>query len=156
MKAGACQVLLLAYAGVYRMGYQDMIIKHLDTEVFCPPAGQGIIGIEVHAETSPNIKQKVREIINNTETEADISIERAFLRTINGGCSIPVFAHISRTNQSKIFTAGIVSLDGKNCIRISENVNKTSTEQLGIEVAEKLLLSGGKEILNQVKLQLQF
>jgi hydroxymethylbilane synthase len=77
MRNADCDVLMLAYAGVHRMGYASMIIKHLDKGEFCPPAGQGVLAIECHATLDNSLKAKIRAIINHDETENAILSERA-------------------------------------------------------------------------------
>jgi hydroxymethylbilane synthase len=155
MLAGHCDILLLAYAGVHRMEYDDRIIKHLDIETFCPPVGQGVLAIECHQSLEASIKVKIKDILEHPETAADMKIERAFLNYINGGCSIPVFAHVFKKDEKKYFKAGIIKLDGSEAISFTENVNEASIENLGVKMAEKLLSSGGKEILDEIKQNLQ-
>lgn len=153
MRSGLCDGLLLAYAGVHRMGYHDMIRKKLSLDEFTPAVGQGCIAIESHVSLSTAKRTAIRKIINHTVTERRLLAERAFLKRLEGGCSIPVFALANIKHDAISITGGIVSLDGKErIVKMEEGINP---EELGLRLAENILSSGGGRILEEISNQLK-
>lgn len=151
MKDGACDALALAYAGVHRMEYDDMIVHHLDLKQFVPAVGQGSIAIEATTKLSDKKLNMFRTIVNDASSELCIRAERSFLKKLEGGCSIPVFALAQRVQDSLLLRAGIISLDGSEKIQLEKSGNLESPERLGLLMAEELLASGGEEILMEIK-----
>ncbi len=153
MDEGACDALLLAYAGVHRMGYEDMIAEHLSLEEFTPAVGQGSVAIEVFENLAQDKKEAIRAALNHTDTETCLLAERAFLKTMDGGCSIPVFG-LARLNGDQIdMQGGIISLDGQQVIRKSRSAARDEALTLGGQLAEEVLNSGGATILESIKNQ---
>ncbi|NJN25572.1 MAG: hydroxymethylbilane synthase [Cyclobacteriaceae bacterium] len=150
MEAGHCDALLLAYAGVARMGYHGLINQELPLDIFTPAVGQGSLAVEIAISLSAEKKAKVRDIINDPTAEIILKCERAFLRKLKGGCSIPAFAYAHIDNGKLVLKAGIFSLNGK------ENVKKTmegtidSPAELGLKMGEFVLQHGGTEILAHI------
>ncbi|NVK85793.1 MAG: hydroxymethylbilane synthase [Cytophagia bacterium] len=154
MEEGACDALLLAYAGVHRMGYDDKIKSKLSLNEFIPAVGQGSVAIEVHEQLSPEKRAKVTEVLNHTETDHCLRTERAFLKTMDGGCSIPVFG-LAELNSGEIqMKGGIISLDGQRRILAERAGSVTEAESIGAQLADEILSSGGKEILEEIKMRL--
>lgn len=154
MEEGACDALLLAYAGVHRMGYDDKIKSKLSLDEFIPAVGQGSVAIEVHEQLSAAKRAKVTEVLNHTETAYCLKTERAFLKTMDGGCSIPVFG-LAKLNADEIqIKGGIISLDGQRLILKEKSGSIGEAERLGSELAHEVLSSGGKEILEEIKTRL--
>ncbi|WP_297335922.1 hydroxymethylbilane synthase [Algoriphagus sp.] len=151
MDEGLCDGLLLAYAGVHRMGYDAQIVQELSLEEFTPAVGQGSVAVEVASNMDSALKIKLTEALNHTETALKLRAERAYLRVLEGGCSIPVFAlgHL-RENRLKL-CGGIVSLDGKQRISLEVEGSKEDPEALGKQLAKEVFDAGGKEILDQIK-----
>ncbi len=148
LESGVCDALLLAYAGVHRMGYEEHIAELISTEKFTPAVGQGSVAIECAKSLDPTKKAKIRELCNHTETEQQLLAERAFLRRLQGGCSIPVFGNASQTIPF-LLTGGIISLDGSEMLK--ETVSGENPEELGLTLAEKILSLGGHRILQEIK-----
>ena len=151
MDEGDCDVLMLAYAGVHRMGYDNMIVRTMDMDQFTPPVGQGSVTVEVHESLDHTVRDAVRKAVNHPETEICLRTERAFLKTLQGGCSIPAFGHATLRNESVFMQSGIVSLDGEQLIRKSGEVPTEHAVKLGHELAEKVLAAGGADILKKIK-----
>jgi hydroxymethylbilane synthase len=151
MKEGACDALHLAYAGVHRMGYEHLIVEKLSLNEFIPAVGQGSIAIEVHQTIDHAKKEKIREVLNHHETELCLKAERSFLRTMDGGCSIPVYGHAILKEDQIEMEAGIISLDGSREVRRKKSISKDNPLQLGFELASEILTSGGKSILEEIK-----
>ncbi|MEP0367945.1 MAG: hydroxymethylbilane synthase [Cyclobacteriaceae bacterium] len=152
MRSGLCDGLLLAYAGVHRMGYHEMITHKLPLDQFTPAVGQGSIAIESHRSLNGDKASKIRALINHEATEQCLLAERAFLKKLEGGCSIPVFALAKNVASQTHITGGIISLDGKQ--RIVKSSEGSDPERLGTELAENLLSAGGEAILKEIKSQL--
>jgi hydroxymethylbilane synthase len=151
MEEGLCDALLLAFAGVHRMGYDAMIAEFLDLGEFTPAVGQGSVAIEAAKNLDSNIRQQIIQACNHPQTEARLRAERAYLRVLEGGCSIPVFALARLENEQMTLSGGIVSLDGKQRIVFDLQGAVSDPESLGQELASKVLAAGGKEILEQIK-----
>lgn len=148
---GHCDALLLAYAGVHRMEYDDLIAEHLPIGDFTPAVGQGSVAIEA-ANTLPLDKlSQVRLLTNHEPTEACLQAERSFLRRLEGGCSIPVFALATWAGDEISLTGGLISLDGATMLRETFTGPPAQAPQLGHELAEALLARGGDEILQTIR-----
>jgi hydroxymethylbilane synthase len=165
LEAGACDALLLAYAGVHRMGYEQHIAEIISTDKFTPAVGQGSVALECAVSLDPIKKAKIRELCNHAETEQQLLAERAFLRRLQGGCSIPVFGNSSPLtprggiSDSDIpplgvrgLVGGLISLDGSEILK--ETIIGNDPETLGVELAEKILSLGGDRILKEIRANL--
>lgn len=152
MEEGLCDALLLAYAGVHRMGYDEKIVEELNTTEFVPPVGQGTIAIEVCVHTlAKEAQQVIKDSCNDTETEYRLKTERAFLKKMEGGCSIPSFGHAIVEEDQVLFTAGLVSLNGQEMVKTKMQGATSEAEILGEQMANYILQNGGKEILQEIK-----
>ncbi|MFD1815945.1 hydroxymethylbilane synthase [Pseudarcicella hirudinis] len=152
LEEGVCDALLLAYAGVHRMGYLEHVTELITTQKFIPAVGQGSVAIECAASLDPVKKARIRELCNHQETEQQLLTERAYLRKLQGGCSIPVFGLAVQENNQLSITGGIVSLDGSKILK--ETLTGENPEALGLELAGKILSLGGDKILAEIKSQL--
>lgn len=153
MSEGQCDGLVLAFAGVHRMGYDNMIVKHLSTDEFIPPVGQGSVAIEAAKILDKTTEKNIIEAVNHDKSALCLLAERAFLNKLQGGCSIPAFAKASIVDNKLNIKGGIISLDGQNLISIEENGNLSESEKLGFALANKVLSNGGREILAAIKVQ---
>lgn len=151
MEEGLCDALLLAYAGVYRMGYANQVLEHLDLNQFIPAVGQGSIAIEACTSLDSKLRKAIVAACNDTATATCLRAERAYLRVLEGGCSIPVFALARLVNDQIHLKGGILSLDGKQRIVLEQTGPITEAEQLGEALATQVLQAGGKTILDQIK-----
>ncbi len=152
MDNGDCDALMLAYAGVKRMEYDDMIVKIFPETQFVPPVGQGCIGIEAATSLTKEKYELVRNCLNDEESEKCLLAERAFLRKLEGGCSIPAFGYAKMDgNNTLTLTCGLSSLDGKRIIHDSETGSADDAEKIGELVGQRVLNQGGKEMLQEIK-----
>lgn len=151
MEEGVCDALLLAYAGVHRMEYDHMIAQELSISEFIPAVGQGSVAIECHDSLPQEIQNVIKSALNHEASALQLRAERAFLKKVEGGCSIPVFALAQLGDDQIHIQGGIVSLDGKQRILVSAKSSLDSPEQAGLELAEKLLSQGGDSILSEIK-----
>jgi hydroxymethylbilane synthase len=151
LQAGECDALILAFAGVHRMGYDNLIIDKIETSYFVPPVGQGSIAIECHKKLSFEKKEIIERWVNHVPTEDCIRTERAFLKTLEGGCSIPSFGYAWLEGNIVTLKAGIISLDGQQLIKIKESASVEDGKELGKKVAQEALINGGSAILHDIR-----
>jgi hydroxymethylbilane synthase len=155
LEEGQCDALLLAYAGIHRMGYHDLIIHQFSTDEFTPPVGQGCIAVEASKNFDEDKRLIIRSLVNNYLTETCLKAERAYLQKLQGGCSIPSFGWCVFGENKLEMTAGIISLDGQKVVRESGKSGYENAEKLGKDIAQKVLENGGNEILKLIKNGLQ-
>ncbi|KJR96723.1 MAG: porphobilinogen deaminase [Desulfobulbaceae bacterium BRH_c16a] len=151
MEEGACDALMLAYAGVKRMGYDHMIVNEFDERRFVPPVGQGCIAIEAATSLDAEKVDRIRKCLNNSASESCLLAERAFLKKLEGGCSIPAFGHAYLEGDEIVLTAGLASLDGAAILRTSDRGSVHNPVELGEKVGEYILANGGREMLRQIR-----
>jgi hydroxymethylbilane synthase len=156
LEEGQCDALLLAYAGVHRMDYDDKIAEFLSLDEFIPAVGQGSVAIECAVSLDSAKKEAIGALLNHVETSLRLRTERAFLNRLQGGCSVPVFGLATLVEGKISMTGGIVSLDGREMIRQAKHEGSPANpERVGIELAEELLAAGGDRILAEIKTQQQ-
>lgn len=151
LEEGHCDALLLAYAGVHRMGYDDKIAEHLLLDEFTPAVGQGSVAIECAVSLNHNKKEILKELLNHAATESCLLTERAFLKRLQGGCSIPVFGLATLSEGEISISGGIVSLNGAELIRCFAKGSVAFPNELGTSLAEELLNSGGERVLQEIR-----
>nr|MCU0383770.1 hydroxymethylbilane synthase [Cyclobacteriaceae bacterium] len=151
MHDGACDALMLAYAGVHRMGFNHLIKETIGTSYFVPAVGQGTIAVQCHKKLDFRKKEAIQQYVNHAPTEDCLRAERAFLKTLQGGCSIPSFGYAHYEGDLITLKAGIISLDGRRVVKVKESANPADAKELGKKVAMEVLAEGGKEILNSIR-----
>ncbi len=151
MEDGACDALMLAYAGVKRMEYDDMIIKVFSEEEFIPPVGQGCIAIEAAEGMDSEKREKIRACLNNVDSEDCLLAERAYLRTMEGGCSIPAFGLAVLDGEQIVLRGGLASLDGKTVLVKTETGPRATADEIGQRLGSYILENGGQEILAEIR-----
>ena len=151
LEEGHADALLLAYAGVHRMGYTDQVTQYLPTTEFTPPVGQGSIAVEASRSLSADKKAVLRALVNHADSETCLLAERAYLRRLQGGCSIPIFALATLHGDEIILSGGIVSLDGRQLLKETLLAPAPEAERLGTALAEKILALGGAQILADIR-----
>ncbi len=154
LKSGVCDALILAYAGVHRMGYEEYIAEHLSTETFTPAVGQGSVAIECATSLEADKKARIRELLNDPVTESCIRAERIFLATLQGGCSIPVFGLASHFNGRISLTAGIISLDGQKELRRTEISDTAQANLMAQKLADRIATQGGNDMVRDIRANL--
>lgn len=143
--------LMLAYAGVFRMGYDNLIVHTFPEDEFVPAAGQGSVAVECAKNLDAELKAAIKNALNHADTHVCLVAERAFLRTMEGGCSIPSFALATLTTEGVSITGGIVSLDGRTLLQQTMTAPTEEAEALGVQLANDTLRNGGEEILSSIK-----
>ncbi|MFD3000218.1 hydroxymethylbilane synthase [Pontibacter toksunensis] len=145
--------LMLAYAGVVRMGYDNLIVHTFPADEFVPAAGQGSVAIECARDLEPEVKKAIKNALDHADTHTSLLAERGFLRTMEGGCSIPSFALARLTDEGISITGGLISLDGQTLLQETLSGSTEVAEKLGEQLARKILDQGGDAILKSIKAQ---
>lgn len=151
MEEGVCDALMLAYAGVKRMGYDNLVVKEFDEREFVPPVGQGCIAIEAATGLETAKRERIRACLNDEASETCLLAERAFLKKLEGGCSIPAFGHALLEGGEIVLTAGLASLDGSRILRTTDRGPASNPATLGEKVGEFILANGGREMLERIR-----
>ncbi|NOX19789.1 MAG: hydroxymethylbilane synthase [Nitrospirae bacterium] len=145
---GQFDAIILASAGVKRLGHEDRITEYLPTNISLPAIGQGAIGIECR-EDDVFINEVISRL-NHRETAICVRAERAFLKHLEGGCQVPIAAHAVLDGNILKLDGLVGSLEGDRIIRDQLEGAPENAEPLGVELAEMILSRGGKEILDEV------
>lgn len=151
MEEGYCTVMVMAGAGLQRLGMDNYISELIDPSLVIPACSQGAIAIEIR-ENDPSIASLVGAI-NDPSTLIATDAERAFLRTLEGGCQIPVGSHSTITGDKFEITGFISSIDGSEFISETISGPVDQAVDLSISLAERLLANGGREILKEIRLE---
>jgi len=151
MQEGQCDAMILAYAGVYRMEMSQYIVEELSEETFTPAVGQGALAIETAVSLSADKRAFLKLTLNDVHTEYCLLAERSFLKTMEGGCSVPVFALAKLDGEDLILKGGVISLDGTRQIEGMQRGNKNSALAIGNRLADDIIAKGGLEILEEIK-----
>ncbi len=151
LEQGEYDALILAYAGIKRMGYEAFICQHLPLDTFVPAVGQGSIAIECAQTLDQDKKLLVRQTLNDSPTEICLIAERSFLKVLQGGCSIPVFGLATLHGNTLKLHAGIISLDGKQALTLIQEAPIDEAERLGKKLAENLIEQGADKILSEIR-----
>ncbi|MCL4441303.1 MAG: hydroxymethylbilane synthase [Firmicutes bacterium] len=141
--------IVLAAAGITRMGWDDMIAEIIPFNICLPAVGQGAIAVECREDDQEMVQ--LLQGVEHSATRAATDAERALLRHLEGGCQIPIGAFGEVVKERLTLTAVVATLDGSQVIRTQGEAAAGQAKQLGIEVAEKLLALGGKKILQQIR-----
>jgi hydroxymethylbilane synthase len=149
LDSGRYDAVLLAAAGVLRLGWRERISAWLDPPAWLPAVGQGALAIVTRTEATV-VREHVAAL-NHPPTAACVKAERAFLRAVEGGCQIPVGALATLRRGTLQLNAMISSLDGSTILRAEQSAAADQAEQLGRRVAGSLLAQGGHDILAGIR-----
>ena len=139
--------MLLAYAGVKRLGMAEKVTEILEPDKILPAVGQGIIAVE--AREGDKEINKLLEGFNNSDSESAALAERAFLRKLEGGCQVPIGVYTSL--EKKKVTGMVASLDGETLIKASVEFDSNKPEKSGSILAGKLVALGADKILDEIR-----
>ena len=152
LEEGQFDALVLAYAGVHRMGYEHLVRHTLPAHQFVPATGQGSIAIECATGLDENLKARLKAALDHPDTHTCLLAERAFLHTMEGGCSIPSFALATLENGILRLHGGLISLSGEEYVdEIQTADTAAEAHALGVSVADSVLGRGGREILASIR-----
>ncbi|MEG9490551.1 hydroxymethylbilane synthase [Mannheimia indoligenes] len=140
--------IILASAGLIRLGLQERIRSYLSVEQSLPAAGQGAVGIETRVNDERVLNYVAK--LNHNSTACCVMAERAMNTRLQGGCQVPIGGFATLDGDEITLNALVGALDGSQIIRASAKGHKENAEQLGISVAEQLLAQGADKILAEV------
>jgi hydroxymethylbilane synthase len=149
---GKFDAIVLAAAGLRRLGFGDRISEALEPERFVPAVGQGALGVETRADDA-DTTELVRDAMHHQEDARRVAAERAFLLELEGGCQTPLAAHASYLGDRLHVAALIGRPDGTEVLRAERTGAPDDAEAMGVELANELLGQGGKKILEETATQ---
>jgi len=141
--------IILAYAGVYRMGFDNMIAQKIPYSICLPAVGQGALGLEIRENDMDTFK--IISELDSTESRNAISAERALMKKLEGGCQVPIGALATVQDSTLNIEATVASLDGQQSIRSNMKGHIQEARELGERLAQKLLNMGAGDILEKVR-----
>ncbi len=148
MKEQNLDAVILAAAGLNRLGFANLVTELLDTEFSIPAIGQGALGLECRLDDKATIE--AISFLNHPETAAAVAAERSLLARCEGGCQVPIAAHGTVNGETLMLVGFIASVDGKETVRDTITGSLADAVKLGAELADRLLAAGGKTILEDV------
>jgi hydroxymethylbilane synthase len=140
--------VILAAAGLKRLGFSDKVTEYLPVDLSIPAIGQGALGIECRLDDEV-IKETI-SFFNHPDTAHAVRAERALLWRCEGGCQVPIAAHGVVNGSELTLTGFVASVDGSRSVKGTISGPATEGEKLGITLAEQLLKDGAHEILSEV------
>jgi hydroxymethylbilane synthase len=148
VREGEFDAIVVAAAGLKRMGWLDEVTEYLPYEVSLPAIGQGALGLEGR-RGDVFVKDLVGKL-DHAATRLAVMAERALLERLEGGCQVPIAAHATIAGETLSLDGLIASVDGRTLLR--ERVTGPSSEArtLGVRLAEQLLARGGDLILKEI------
>lgn len=148
---GEYDAIILAAAGLIRLGMDERIAHEISVEDSLPAAGQGIVGIETREDDEINIA--LMDKLHHQETSFRVQAERALSARLDGGCQVPIAAY-SQMDGEKIWLRGLVaSPDGQRVFTADATAHQNEAVELGVKVAEMLLFRGADKILQELGLK---
>ena len=145
LDAGEFDAVVLAMAGVNRLGLASRVTQVLGEDFMLPAVGQGALGIETRADDAET--QRLVASLDDADSRVCVTAERALLRTLHGGCQIPLGALGVLRGGELHLEAGVFSVSGTERVRASENGRPEDAEEIGIRLAEALLQQGADRFL---------
>ena len=152
MHDGHCEGMIMAAAGIERLGLQEHITEYLNETQMLTAPGQGAIAIEIRE--GDNDILEVLSVLNHKQSEICVTAERSFLNRLEGGCQIPFAAHATLDGDTLTVEGLVATLDGRKMQRETITGKSKDAIQLGIDLANSIQDNGGYEILEEVKREL--
>ncbi|MFZ5969797.1 MAG: hydroxymethylbilane synthase [Bacillota bacterium] len=143
--------VILAAAGILRMGWQDKITEYLSSDICTPAVGQGALGIQIRK--NDNWMHEVVFRLNDDNVFTAVEAERSFMRELKGGCHVPIGAYAWIKEEKLKMMTVVASPDGKKIIRLEKESHRGAYIQLGIDMAKESLEKGGLEILAEAEVE---
>ncbi|WP_167616890.1 hydroxymethylbilane synthase [Maribellus sediminis] len=149
MEEGYCDAMIMAAAGLQRLELDEYITEVLEPEVMIPATSQGVIAIESRIN-DPEVDAVLAQINDQASWDA-IEVERGFLRSIEGGCQVPVGCYTKTEGDSITITGFVASIDGSEYLLDSESGPVADGEKIGIKLSDKLVAKGATRILDEIR-----
>ena len=149
LDAGEYDAIILASAGLIRLGFDQRIVKYMSVRESLPAVGQGAIGIECRSDDA-ELKQLLADL-HDPDTAYRVEAERAVNETLDGGCQAPIAAHARIKSDGQLRLHGLVAQpDGQSVLREAIEGPVEQAHALGVTVGQRLLDRGGRHILEQI------
>lgn len=148
LKVGEYDAIVLAAAGLRRMGWAGEVTEYLAPAVSLPAIGQGALGLE--ARRDDRVVRELAGCLDHPPTRAAVIAERAFLERLEGGCQVPIAAHATIGGAGLTLEGLVASVDGRRLIRDTIRGPIAEVHRLGVQLAERLLACGGDAILKEI------
>jgi hydroxymethylbilane synthase len=148
LQEGEFDAIVLAAAGLTRLGWAEHVTEYLPPALSLPAVGQGALGIESRADDT--FVRELLDPINDHRTSVAVSAERAFLDRLEGGCQVPIAGHAVLENHTVRFEGLVASIDGTQVIRDRIEGPVEQAAPLGTALADRILNAGGRRILDQI------
>ncbi|MFH0809487.1 MAG: hydroxymethylbilane synthase [Pseudomonadota bacterium] len=147
---GELQAILLASAGLRRLGLAERITQALDYSLMLPAIGQGALGLELRKDDDATLG--LIRFLNHEATEVAVRAERVLLARLQGGCQVPIAAlgRLDGEENNLRLDALVADLEGRRIVRASATDTPANAVQLGLRVADELLAQGAGEILAEI------
>lgn len=153
LDAGEYDAIVLAVAGLRRLGMAERIHQVIPSDVSLHAVGQGALGIECRSEDAEILE--LLKALEHQPTAYRCYAERAFLRELEGGCQVPIGVNTSLDGDQLTLIGMVASLDGKRLVKDSVTGNATDAETLGTQLAHQLRQQGAGEILSEIFAEIQ-
>jgi hydroxymethylbilane synthase len=148
LDSGEYDAILLAAAGIIRLGLGERITQLISPSILLPAIGQGAIGIECRA--GDDVVHELIAPLNHSDTSLCVETERAFSRRLFGGCQLPIAGQASVNGDEVELVGLIASVDGNEVIKSTLKGNIADSNDIGTSLAETLLQRGGDKILKEL------
>ena len=144
---GQYEAIVLAAAGLTRLGWAYRIAEILSPDMMCPAVGQGALAVETRVDGPA---RDICSVLDHPATRVAFTAERAILASLGGGCQVPVGAHARVSGERLHLIAVVIAPDGERVVRKSDEGSEADAEELGRRLGAALLADGAREILEQV------
>ncbi|GAB4284915.1 MAG: hydroxymethylbilane synthase [Coriobacteriia bacterium] len=148
-ETGEVDAVILAAAGITRMGWADRITHYIDPAQMVPAVGQGAIGVEIRADDA--FMAEVCERLTDADTLTCVTAERVVMRRLEGGCQVPIGAYCRREGDRLVMDAFVGSLDGATLLRHRLEGDVAEPVMLGEAMVDRLLDMGATDILAEIR-----
>lgn len=149
---GPYDAIILAAAGLERLGYHDLSQAHIPVEIMLPAPGQGAIAVQCRADDSST--RAILAALDDAPTRIAVTAERAFLARLDAGCKLPVAAFAELQEDGCHLTGRIGSIDGQQTINVRAQAPADEAADLGTRLAEDALMQGADQLLADIRAQL--
>jgi hydroxymethylbilane synthase len=140
--------VILAAAGIHRLGFTDQIGEYFDPKVCLPAIGQGALGLESRLDDT--VTNDLIDFFNHPPTSYAVTAERAVLSTLEGGCQVPIAAFGTVSGDQLELTGLVSDVLGQKMLKETMSCHVDQAVETGVALAKKLLEQGAGEILNEV------
>ena len=148
LDSGNFDCIILAAAGLKRLGFESRIHQLIPSEISLHAVGQGALGIECKSDNRDVLN--IIQVLNHEETSKRCLAERSFLKELEGGCQVPIGVNSEIKNNQIFLTGMVASIDGKKLIKDQSIGSSTDPESIGKDLANKLKRQGAEKILEEI------